>query len=115
MTSALDRPARSGRGGFYSFDGLENLIAHADIHNATSIVPEWQSISVGQRSASPPRYPAVAALEPGRAVVLRGNVPMGNIDAPYDFTWAFVLLPRPDGSTRLVVRERYEYTAGGPR
>ena len=26
------------------------------------------------------------------------------------FSWAFVLLPQPDGTTRLVVRERYEYT-----
>jgi hypothetical protein len=32
------------------------------------------------------------------------------VPAPYDFTWAFVVEDRPDGSTRLVVRERYAYT-----
>ena len=31
-----------GRGGFYSYDWLENLVAHIDIHNADQIVPEWQ-------------------------------------------------------------------------
>ena len=63
------------------------------------------------RSGSPPRLPLqVVALEPGRALVLRGSVPMGKVAPPYEFTWAFVLLPQPDGTTRLVVRERYEYT-----
>lgn len=28
----------------------------------------------------------------------------------YDCTWAFVLRDRPDGSTRLVMRERYGYS-----
>jgi hypothetical protein len=28
---------------------------------------------------------------------------------PFDFTWAFILQPKPDGTTRLVVRERYAY------
>ena len=100
-----------GRGGFYSYDGLENIVAHADIHNATSIVPEWQNIAVGAEIRLAPEVPLrVAALESGHALVLRGNVPMGRIDAPYDFTWAFVLLPQGDGTTRLVARERYEYT-----
>jgi hypothetical protein len=35
---------------------------------------------------------------------------MGNTPPPYDFTWAFVLQDRPDGTTRLLVRERYAYT-----
>ena len=101
-----------GRGGFYSYDGLENVIAHADIHNAASVVPEWQHIAVGAEIRLAPEVPLrVAALEPGRSLVLRGSVPpMGKIDPPYDFTWAFVLLPQPDGTTRLVARERYEYT-----
>jgi hypothetical protein len=30
--------------------------------------------------------------------------------APYDTTWAFVLRERPEGTTRLLVRERYAYT-----
>jgi hypothetical protein len=52
----------------------------------------------------------VAALEQGRALVLRGGVPMGRTPPPYDFTWAFVLREGPEETTRLVVRERYGYT-----
>jgi hypothetical protein len=43
-------------------------------------------------------------------MVIRGGVPMGPIAPPYDFTWAFVIERQQDGSTRLLVRERYEYT-----
>jgi hypothetical protein len=35
---------------------------------------------------------------------------MGRLPPPYDFTWALVLRGQQDGSTRLVVRERYAYT-----
>jgi hypothetical protein len=100
-----------GRGGFYSYDWLENLVAHVDIHNADRIVPEWQHISVGSEVALAPQvWLKVVVLEPGRTLVLRGSVPMGQVASPYDFTWAFVLLPQPAGATRLVVRERYEYS-----
>jgi hypothetical protein len=52
----------------------------------------------------------IAALEPGRSLVLRGGIPIGKTAPPYDFTWAFALRDRPDGTTRLLVRERYAYT-----
>ena len=52
----------------------------------------------------------VTSLTPGRSLVLRGAIPMGNTAPPYDFTWAFVLHDQPDGTMRLVVRERYAYT-----
>jgi hypothetical protein len=53
---------------------------------------------------------AVACLERGRSLVLRGGIPIGNTGPPYDFTWAFVLEDGPAGTTRLLVRERYAYT-----
>jgi len=63
------------------------------------------------RFDSPPEVALkVVALEPERALVLRGSVPMGNVAPPYEFTWAFVMLPQPDGTTRFMVRERYRYT-----
>lgn len=100
-----------GRGGFYSYDALENFFARCDIHSADRIVPEWQYITVGDEVKLHPDVPlTVAIAEPGRALVFRGGVPMGQAPAPYDFTWAFVLHDRPDGSTRLVVRERYAYS-----
>ena len=33
----------------------------------------------------------------------------GRTPRPYDFTWAFVLADLPDGTTRLVIRERYAF------
>ena len=99
-----------GRGGFYSYDVLENLVS-CDIHSAEQIVPVWQDITVGDQVRLHPEVGlAVAALERGRSLVLRGGVPIGNTSPPYDFTWAFVLQEQPDGTTRLLVCERYAYT-----
>jgi hypothetical protein len=98
-----------GRGGFYSYDTVENLLG-MDIHSADRIVAEWQSVEVGMPIRLAAEVPlAVALVEPGRAMVLRGSVPMGSVPAPYDFTWAFVVRDAPGGTTRLVVRERYGY------
>ncbi len=80
-----------GRGGFYSYDFLENLVG-CGIHRH----PE---VSL-----------AAAVVDRGRSLVLRGGVPMGKTPPPYDTTWAFVLRERQDGTTRLLVRERYVYT-----
>ena len=99
-----------GRGGFYSYDWLENVVAHIDIHNADRIVPQWQHVDLGDEVRLAPEVPLlVVALEQGRALVLRGNVPMGRAAPPYDFTWAFVLEPQADAAIRLLVRERYAY------
>jgi hypothetical protein len=99
-----------GRGGFYSYDALENLVG-CDIHSADRVVPEWQAITVGdQVNLHPEVRLGVAVMEPGRALVLCGGVPMGAAPPPYDFTWAFVLHEQPEGTTRLLVRERYAYT-----
>jgi hypothetical protein len=98
-----------GRGGFYSYDFLENLIG-ADIHSADRIVPELQNIHVGDEVLLGPEFGYdVAIAEPGRSLVLRGGFPMENIAPPYDATWAFVLRDGPDKTTRLLVRERYAY------
>ena len=99
-----------GRGGLYSYDALENLVA-CDIHSADHIVASWQAVSVGDAFLLHPEVALrVAALEAGRAPVIRGGAPMGDTPPPYDFTWAFQLRERFDGVTRLVVRERYGYT-----
>ena len=73
-----------GRGGFYSYDFLENLVG-CDIHSADRIVPEWQDAGVGDEVKLHPEVAlAVAALEPGRSLVLRGGVPMGSTPSPFD-------------------------------
>jgi len=99
-----------GRGGFYSYDLVENL-AGCDIHSADRIVAEWQDIKIGDEIKLAPAVGLeVTALEPGRSLVLRGGAPMGNTPPPYDFTWAWVLRDEPGGTARLLVRERYAYT-----
>jgi Polyketide cyclase / dehydrase and lipid transport len=79
------------RGGFYSYEWLENL-AGCDLRNADLIHPEWQERAVGEGVPLHPlvRLP-VSEWEPGRALGLQG---WG--------TW--VLEPLPGGRTRLVVR-----------
>jgi hypothetical protein len=98
-----------GRGGFYSYDFLENLVG-CDIHSANRIMPAWQDISPGDQIRLAPQVAlAVATVEAGQSLVLRGDDPTGNASPPYDFTWAFVLKDAPGGATRLVVRERYAF------
>jgi hypothetical protein len=99
-----------GRGGFYSYDFLENVVG-CDIHSADRIVPEWQDVQVRDQVKFAPEVGLVVALvERGRSLVLRGGIPIGNTAPPYDFTWAFTLRDDPDETTRLLVRERYAYT-----
>jgi hypothetical protein len=98
-----------GRGGFYSYDWVENLVG-CKIHSSNRILLELQDIKVGDEIRLAPQVGLVVALvEQGRSLVLRGGVPMGKRAAPYDFTWAFTLREEPDGTTRLLVRERYVY------
>jgi hypothetical protein len=98
-----------GRGGFYSYDALENLVG-LGIHSADTIVPEWQTLEVDDRVHLAEQVGLrVARVERDHALVLEGAVPMGAAPMPYDFSWAFVLVPDSDGTTRLVVRERYGY------
>jgi hypothetical protein len=99
-----------GRGGFYSYDFLENLVG-CHIHSAHRIVAEWQEVNVGDQVELAPEVSLrIALLKRGQSLVLRGAIPIGNGTPPYDFTWAFVLQDQPNGTTRLVVRERYTYT-----
>ena len=111
-----------GRGGFYSYDCLENLVG-CDIRSADRVEPQWQDVQVGDPFRLHPQVALeVVAVDPGRALVVRGAVgPTGATAAtagpaaapPYDFTWAFVLRRGRDGGTRLLVRERYGYTRRG--
>lgn len=87
------------RGGFYSYDWLENLVG-LHIHSANRIEERWQGLSEGDEILlAPSAALAVTVLEPHRALVLTAP------DA--SFSWAFTLHPGRDRTTRLVVRERY--------
>lgn len=97
-----------GRGGFYSYDSLENLLGF-DIHSADRVVPEWQQVEVGDEVRLAPTVGLKAVIvEPGRALVLQGSLPIAR-RPPFESTWAFILCEQPDGTTRLLSRERYGY------
>lgn len=102
------------RGGFYSYDVLENLFG-LRIHSADQVIDEWQDLHVGDvvyasRSRSGGWY--VADLQPGCSLVLqtadlkRGRPARRTDPGGWEYSWAFVLVDRGDGSTRLLVRER---------
>ncbi len=103
-----------GRGGFYSYDGLENLFG-LNIHSANEIVPELQELVVGDVvKLAPDGGPIfrVVELRPSSALVLRAFDPKTG-DAPdpespdyYDSTWSFILEPVDDQTTRFLIRGR---------
>jgi hypothetical protein len=105
-----------GRGGFYSYDWLENLIG-CDIHSADRILPEYQHVSAGDpvrlapegKSKLPPL--TVAVIEPDRALVLlTPGTPEENfaLGAPFA-TWAFILEPIDEENAKLIARWRADY------
>ena len=96
------------RGGFYSYDRLENLFG-LQIRNADEIRPEWQTLKVGDfvRAAHKGWLGGrmdekagwfVVRIEPARALVLRDEIELGS--------WAFVLRPAGENRTRLLIRAR---------
>ncbi len=93
-----------GRGGLYSYQRLENL-AGCEMHNADQIIPEYQDLKVGDKVRLVPEgrepYFIVKAVEKDRAIILWGDDP--------PTTWAFVLEPANDHSTRLLTRWRQDY------
>ncbi|WP_404389547.1 SRPBCC family protein [Humibacillus xanthopallidus] len=104
-----------GRGGFYSYDRLENLVG-CEIESADRIHPEWQDVKVGDPFRLHPKLALVVAeVNPGHSLVVDGRARPGEPAPPYDFTWAFVVRRHPGLRTRLVVRERYGYTTPASR
>ena len=97
-----------GRGGFFSYDWIENLF-DLEIHNIQEVKPELQDLKVGDfvRSAHKGwlggRFDDkagwfVADLEPNSHLVLRDEIEHGS--------WSFVLQPLPENKTRFIIRAR---------
>ncbi|MBU4214561.1 MAG: SRPBCC family protein [Actinobacteria bacterium] len=101
-----------GRGGFYSYDWLENAFG-CDVHSADAVEERWQALSPGDAVHLHPRV-ALEVVEavPDRSLVLRSVQTPEGPPPPYHYTWAFVLRRARGGATRLVVRERYTYSSG---
>jgi hypothetical protein len=104
------------RGGFYTYDVVENLMG-LDIHSADSIHPEWQDLHAGEDYVTldpdESMKMTIAVLEPQRAFVIRSGAPGEPPQAPGSFfrgelawTWGFYLEALDERTTRLVVRSR---------
>ena len=104
-----------GRGGFYSYDFLENLIG-CDIHSTDRILPEFQQLAVGDkvrlgREGYP--YYTVAAVESKKYLLLSASDPdpAGESPSVEDF-WLFYLEEIDSSTTRLIARNRRDYEPG---
>lgn len=88
------------RGGLYRYDWLDRFFGYLDRPSATSIVPEFQHLAVGDTIplGRGPSWP-VAVVEPNRALVLDVRN-MGGLD----WVWQFGLYPVDETRTRLVSR-----------
>ena len=104
------------RGGFYTYDALENLF-RLDIHSADSIHAEWQDLTTGEDYVSldpdETMKMTIAVLEPPRAFVIRSGAPGEPPQPPGDFfkgeiacSWAFIVEPVDAGTCRLIIRWR---------
>jgi len=113
-----------GRGGYYSYELLENLTG-CNIHNADDIMPGFQRLGVGDSILMHPKNPnpyKVAAIEPGRVLVLliRVDAPAGGSFEPghkaprtyQNQSWVLFLEETGEGTTRLISRSRNDYAGG---
>ena len=98
-----------GRGGFFSYDVLENLVG-CDIHNVLELRNELQQLRAGDRVRMHANGfgPSVSILDPGRALVLGGPRDANGSQA----TWGFYLHQTEDGVTRLIERGRHAVGKG---
>ncbi len=114
----------TGRGGWYSYDFLENM-AGLSVHSADRIVPELQHLEVGDViPAAPPPYLGfqVRSIQPPHTLVTNVTVDMiagRNLDPEgpptgrrLDGSYTFVLQPLDESRCRLIARLRGTYAPG---
>lgn len=94
------------KGGMYSYTSLETYLLNCPQVNADRIHEEWQDLKVGDEMKMCPNEPApppyiIAQIVPNQAIVM-GHQENGEwVDV-----WQFVIVPQPDGTSRLITRTR---------
>lgn len=131
ITCAITLPAPVGRvwpwlvqigcqrAGWYSYDLLDN----GGRRSADHILPEHQHLAAGDEVLLTPKGPLampVVALEPERALILGGTINTGTGEgvtpgdplpgAYYTGINAFILEPAGAGATRLLFRQRLDWS-----
>ena len=107
------------RGGFYSYDSLENLLG-LEIHSADRIIPELQRLEAGDTiPLGPETQMTVVAMEPpgllalhtvmhpltGRAIGPDERAPRTYLD----WSWTWTVEEFSEKTTRLTLRTRARY------
>jgi hypothetical protein len=98
-----------GRGGFYSYTWLENLVG-LNIHNVDKVIPELQEIKIGDTI---PFWQGagveIVKVESKKLLVLAGSLfgqSEGSSEEEPGGTWVFKLEEIETSVTRLIVRSR---------
>lgn len=90
-----------GRGGFYSYTFIENIVAGKNVyHNANRIVPELQQPAPGDVLVG--GMMNMLKTEPGKWLL--GSAPSG----AFGWTWLWNIAPTDAGPTRLVIRMKIQ-------
>jgi len=110
-----------GRGGFYSYQWLENL-AGCEIYNVYEIVLRFQNLKIGDEIKLHVKTPGlvVSLMEPGKYFVLQGREDQesheyfdtsDSMPEKYlNVSWGFYLNEISPGKTRLLSRYRSDYS-----
>jgi hypothetical protein len=100
-----------GRGGFYTYQTLENL-AGCKIVNTTEILPDHQHPLVGDDIRLHPTTSKmrIEIVDPPHALVLLGSLADMGVEGSWGrSTWQYVVNPGPLGGSRFLTRGRYAY------
>ena len=101
-----------GRGGFYTYETLENT-AGCKITNTTEILPDRQHPVVGEDIYLHPTAPPmrIEIVDPPNALVLLGSPADTGAEESWGVsTWQFVVNTDPDGGSRFLTRGRYDHS-----
>jgi hypothetical protein len=93
------------RGGFYSYDFLENLVG-CNIHTVNRIIPEYQH---DERSTGLKMHPKMPPM-PLKDFELKKTLAFGGkIDPETPVSWVFFMEDAGENRTRLISRWRFSY------
>ncbi len=102
------------RGGFYSYQTLENLVG-CRIRNTTELLPEYQHPEVGQKVYLHPTTPPlrIEIVDPPHALVFFGSpADVGSEQSWGVSTWQFIVRHGSAGKSRLLTRGRSDFSPG---
>lgn len=108
-----------GRGGFYSYEAIENAMG-LDIHNADRVLPEFQNPQVGEKLPFAEGFSVpYAIVDAPRTLVIHGDTRTGSVTMPglrpgdyLAVQWGWYLEPIDAQTTRFIERWRADYGSG---